>query len=186
MATEKSVFNTVVNVQKLLIRYLTGRTRKPQIKLAEKFGITDYPAPAGGCLLTDKGFSIRLKDLFDHQDGYAENEFHLLKFGRHFRLDSNTKIIVGRTENDNENLTKYHNPDADTVIKVKDYPGPVVLMPHGSSKDMVIMAASVCVAYSKAPGNIKADVKITTPHSREIVSVKAMLHDDFKGFMICA
>ncbi len=173
-------------VNRELLLDITGRTRKPQIKLAKQFGVTDYPAPGGGCLLTDKGFSIRLKDLFDQQDEYAENEFHLLKFGRHFRLDNNTKIIVGRTKDDNENLVKYHNPDADTVIKVKNYPGPVVLIPHGGSKDMVIMAASICVAYSKAPGNIQADVSITTPHSREIASVKAILHDDFKGFMICA
>jgi tRNA U34 2-thiouridine synthase MnmA/TrmU len=32
---------------------LRGRTRKPQMELAEEFGITDYPQPAGGCLLTD-------------------------------------------------------------------------------------------------------------------------------------
>jgi tRNA U34 2-thiouridine synthase MnmA/TrmU len=32
---------------------LSGRGRKPQIALAEAFGITAYPAPAGGCLLTD-------------------------------------------------------------------------------------------------------------------------------------
>ena len=42
-----------------------GRGRKDQIALAQTFGISDYPAPAGGCLLTDKGFSARLKDLFD-------------------------------------------------------------------------------------------------------------------------
>ena len=40
-----------------------GRTRKPQIDLAAKRNITDYPSPAGGCLLTEKVFSRRLKDL---------------------------------------------------------------------------------------------------------------------------
>ncbi len=36
---------------------LQGKSRKPQIALAEKFGVREYPNPAGGCLLTDKSFS---------------------------------------------------------------------------------------------------------------------------------
>ena len=38
---------------------IAGRGRKRQIELAREFGVTEYPAPAGGCLLTDKNFSIR-------------------------------------------------------------------------------------------------------------------------------
>ena len=34
---------------------LNGRTRKPQMELAKKFGLVEYPSPAGGCLLTEKG-----------------------------------------------------------------------------------------------------------------------------------
>jgi tRNA-specific 2-thiouridylase len=77
---------------------LTGRSRKRQLQLAEQFGVTDFPAPAGGCLLTDKLFSRRLKDLFDHQETYPEKDLDLLKFGRHMRLDMQTKIVVGRTQ----------------------------------------------------------------------------------------
>ena len=91
-----------------LLLDISGRSRKPQMKLAEEFGITDYPSPAGGCLLTDKGYASRLKDLFDHQDTYAEREFHLLKHGRHLRLNETIKIVVGRTKKDNENLLKYY------------------------------------------------------------------------------
>ena len=29
---------------------ISGRSRKPQIKLAEEKGLVDYPCPAGGCL----------------------------------------------------------------------------------------------------------------------------------------
>ena len=36
------------------------------MELAKKFNITDFPSPAGGCLLTDPGYCRRLKDLFDH------------------------------------------------------------------------------------------------------------------------
>jgi tRNA U34 2-thiouridine synthase MnmA/TrmU len=40
----------------------SGRSRKPQMELAERLHITEYPSPAGGCLLTDEVFSRRLKD----------------------------------------------------------------------------------------------------------------------------
>jgi len=35
----------------------SGRSRKPQMALAKQFGVVDYPAPAGGCLLTDGGYA---------------------------------------------------------------------------------------------------------------------------------
>jgi tRNA U34 2-thiouridine synthase MnmA/TrmU len=108
-----------------------GRGRKPQIALAKKLNLTDYPAPAGGCLLTDVGYSKRLKDLFAHQDECTEEELHLLKYGRHFRLNPDTKLIVGRTQKDNESILKYHNPQTDTVIDVKDHPSPIALVPRG-------------------------------------------------------
>jgi tRNA U34 2-thiouridine synthase MnmA/TrmU len=46
---------------------IAGRGRKRQMELAKNFGISDYPAPAGGCLLTDKNYSIRLREIFEHQ-----------------------------------------------------------------------------------------------------------------------
>ena len=32
---------------------IEGRSRKPQMELVEKYGIKEFPEPAGGCLLTD-------------------------------------------------------------------------------------------------------------------------------------
>ncbi len=139
---------------------ITGRGRNRQIKLAEKFGITDYPAPAGGCLLTDKNFSNRLRDLFEHQDDCTEEELYLLKHGRHFRLNPDAKLIVGRTEQDNQNILKYHNPAADTVIDLRDYPSPIALVPHGAGKDAIRLAAAICTGYSKAPKLSPVDVLI--------------------------
>ena len=45
----------------------SSRSRKPQMALAREFGLTDYPTPAGGCLLTDPGYAHRLKELFAPQ-----------------------------------------------------------------------------------------------------------------------
>ncbi len=150
---------------------IAGRSRKEQIRLAKEFGITKYPAPAGGCLLTDKGYSNRLRDLFAHQKDYAKNELHMLRYGRHLRINPDAKIIVGRTQNDNENLSKYYRPTQDTLIKVRNYPGPLVLIPNGAAKEAVLLAASVCAGYSKAPADMPCQVRITNPQGRETVTV---------------
>ena len=171
-------------VNRELLLDISGRSRKPQIKLAEKFGITEYPNPAGGCLLTDKGYSARLKDLFEHRSTYTEKELHLLKYGRHLRFDNNTKLIVGRTKQDNEKIIKYHNPSRDTIIKVKDFPGPIVIVPHRASKDIIIKAASICAGYSKAPGDTKADVQVVNSCGNETIKVTAISPEKVKELLI--
>jgi tRNA U34 2-thiouridine synthase MnmA/TrmU len=77
----------------------TGRSRKPQIALASKLGIKDYPCPAGGCLLTDSNFSRRLKDLMEYSEVNID-EVSLLKVGRHFRLSPGYKLVIGRNESE--------------------------------------------------------------------------------------
>ena len=163
---------------------IAGRGRKAQIKLAEKFGLKDYPAPAGGCLLTDVGYTNRLRDLFDHQDNCTEEELHLLKYGRHYRLNPQTKLIVGRTEKDNENILKYHNPQTDSVIDVKDYPSPIGLVSHGAGKESILLAASICTGYSKAPKLAPVEVVVKTPQKKETVKVIALQPDDVRKLLI--
>jgi len=171
-------------VDRELLLDIAGRSRKRQIELAKKFDITDYPAPAGGCLLTDKGFSIRLRDLFQHQETCTEAELHLLKYGRHFRLNPQTKLIVGRTQKDNENIINHHNPMEDTVIKVKKYPGPIALVPHGAKKDAIFLAASICTGYSKAPKLSPVEVLANSHRHQETINVIAVLPEDIRQKMI--
>ena len=172
----------LVDREKLLD--ISGRGRKRQIQLAKAFGITDYPAPAGGCLLTDKGFSNRLKDLFEHQETSTENELRLLRYGRHFRLNDLAKLIVGRTQADNENLLRYHNPETDTVLKVDRFPGPVAILPHGSCKEVLTLAASICAGYSKAPALTAVDVNIESPEGGSSARVLGLLPSDVSKFLI--
>ena len=172
----------LVDREKLLD--ISGRGRKRQIQLAKTFGITDYPAPAGGCLLTDKGFSNRLKDLFEHQETSTENELRLLRYGRHFRLNELAKLIVGRTQADNEYLLRYHNPKTDTVLKVDRYPGPVAILPNCSRKEVLTLAASICAGYSKAPALTAVDVNIESPEGGSSARVLGLLPSDVSKFLI--
>jgi len=131
---------------------LKGRNRTPQIELAKKFGVTEYPTPAGGCLLTDQGYSKRLKDLKDHKM-FALKFIEFLDVGRQFRLDDSTKLIIGRNQNDNEFMEKLigkHIDKGNVILKAKDIPGPIGVL---QSRDEMVpdeieeLAAEILVRY---------------------------------------
>jgi len=171
-------------VKRELLSDMAGRSRKPQMELAREFGVRDYPAPAGGCLLTDKGYSNRLRDLFAHQETYGENEFHLLKYGRHFRLENGTKLIIGRNKKENDHIVSYYRPDRDILVNVKNFPGPVLLIPRGTDRDTLALAASVCTGYSKVPADTSAELMVIGPEGREFVQMKGISPDILRPFLI--
>jgi tRNA-specific 2-thiouridylase len=151
---------------------IQGRGRKEQIKLAADFGISDYAAPAGGCLLTDPIFSRRLRDLFAHHGDNNFRDFELLKFGRHFRVSDESKIIVGRNSADNEALKKLVMPD-DFIFNMAKFPGPLVVVPYGKEADELI-AAALCVRYSDAPDDLEAEVICQYNNSSKTIKAHAV------------
>ncbi|MBW2648345.1 MAG: tRNA 4-thiouridine(8) synthase ThiI, partial [Deltaproteobacteria bacterium] len=140
---------------------IQGRGRKRQMELADKYQLTGYAKPAGGCLLTDPGFAKRLRDLFAHANGLEIRDLELLKVGRHLRLNDKTKIIVGRKKMENVAIRAL-SQDHDTMIEVRDFPGPTVLVPYGCKKVDLQLAAGICVLYSDAPGDVKTAVDCCT------------------------
>jgi tRNA-specific 2-thiouridylase len=114
----------IVDRNKLLD--IQGRRRNQQMALAKEFNINDYPCPAGGCLLTDKGFSARIKDLFKYIPEYDISDLHLLKIGRHFRISDNLKFIVGRDDKENEKLMGL-SKKGDFIFDVLDIPSAIGL-----------------------------------------------------------
>ncbi len=163
---------------------ISGRSRKRQMALAKKWGIKDYPSPAGGCLLTDPGYSARLRDLYKNKALINEAALELLKYGRHLRLNPQVKIIVGRTKDENEQIIRYFDSESDFLLKVKKYPGPTVLMPGGGDEPAVMLAASICAGYSKAPDTLPVAVQVATPDGRKTVNVLAIGPSVAKKFLI--
>ncbi len=114
----------LVNREKLLD--ISGRSRKNQMELAKKFGIKEYPTPAGGCALTQEGFAGRVKELMKNKPDFNADDIDLIKFGRHFFIDG-TQIIIGRNEEENcflESLAK----DKDILLKLNRVVGPTALI----------------------------------------------------------
>jgi tRNA U34 2-thiouridine synthase MnmA/TrmU len=128
---------------------IQGRSRKPQMKLADHYGIRDYPCPAGGCLLTDPGFARRIKDLMNHKSDFSLNDVHLLKIGRHFRLSPHLKLVVGRNEDDNKKIQTFAL-EGDILLKALHHPGPLSLLRGETNGTEIEKAASITVRYSKA------------------------------------
>lgn len=163
---------------------IAGRSRKRQIEMATQYGIKDYPASSGGCLLTDKNYCIRLKDLFDFQEHISERDLELLRFGRHFRTKNNTKLIVGRTQKDNQNILKYYDSRNDTKLKVSSYPSPTLIISDAPKNGDIQLAAAIGAGYSKAPRNGSTEVSVTTPDRREIITVLPIPPSTVKHLLI--
>ncbi len=136
-----------------------GRTRKPQMALAEELGLDDYPSPAGGCLLTDPTYSYRLKDLLTYNPDPDLREIHLLRVGRHFRTSPTCKIIVGRNKADNEQILSFASSD-DVLMKVDGVGSPVTIITGTPTEDDIMVAASMTARYSDAKRQPRVKVTI--------------------------
>jgi tRNA-specific 2-thiouridylase len=144
---------------------ISGRSRTRQMQLAQEFGITDYPSPAGGCLLTEPAFARRLRIHLDRNPDVYIDHLEVLKAGRQFYLNDKHLLVVGRNHADNERLTQLALP-TDYLLKVIDHPGPVgLLRPVAGFKEQEIEEAAAIVArYSDARTKNMARVKIYRSH----------------------
>jgi tRNA U34 2-thiouridine synthase MnmA/TrmU len=170
----------IVDRKKLL--GIKGRSRRPQIQLATELGISDYPCPAGGCLLTDPGFSRRIRDLFRYSQDPTLNDVELLKIGRHFRLSPYEKVVVGRNEDENKRLKGLLRP-TDYCLRVNGYKGPLVLLRTLNEvvvDEAIHLAAKITVRYSDAPPltHIEVSYRKGTADGKEGASVSTMAIDD--------
>ena len=127
---------------------IQGRSRKPQLKLAEEFNINDYPCPAGGCLLTYEEYAKKIQDLFDHKKRVSMADIALLRVGRHFRFGKN-KIIVGRNEEENKLLIA-HKTKNEYYFELPDVVGPVTILQGPKTKKAIETAAKLTASYSDA------------------------------------
>lgn len=134
-------------VKRELLYGFKGRSRKPQMALAEEFGLRDYPTPAGGCLLTDPIYSFRLKELLTHVPDPTIKEINLLRIGRHFRLSPYCKAVIGRDEKENTVIESLAE-EGDYLLKVMDYGSPVTILTGNITERDIEYGASICARYS--------------------------------------
>ncbi|MBI5016244.1 MAG: hypothetical protein HZB55_12260 [Deltaproteobacteria bacterium] len=132
---------------------IEGRSRKEQIRLADELGVTDYPCPAGGCLLTDASFAARLQDLFNHKPGYDLADVRLLRTGRHFRLRPDLKVVVGRDQTENEVLER-RTGDGETIVRPADFQGPTALAREAMAGSDLVIVGGILLRYGGVPEGV--------------------------------
>ncbi len=128
---------------------ITGRSRKPQMELAQKLGIQDYPSPAGGCLLTDPILAERIRKYFERQSEIQGSEVLLFLVGRHFRLEGGAHLVLGRRDAENQRLRDLFAP-GDTLVRLKEIPGPLGLIRGPGGEKSLRLAGAILARYSKA------------------------------------
>ncbi len=175
-----------------------GRGRSRQIALAKELGITDYPAPAGGCTLADPILSRRIKNF------YADNfvvkaadmtvtDILLLLVGRQFLLPHGSWFIVGRDMRDNDKLASLAEP-GDALVKMVQRPGPLGLLRRAGNSCQTEeqrcqdrdLAAQLVVRYGRKVDGSRPATSVTIRLDGKTETISAAPLDDeiFTSWML--
>lgn len=138
-----------VDREKLLA--IQGRGRRPQMDLAQNMGITDYPCPGGGCLLTYAEFAIKVRELLTQNQRLTPWNTSLLRVGRHFRLPEGSKVVVGRNEEENRKIKGLAGQEH-VYLESFSHPGPSALIDGEISTDILQGAAGIIGRYIQTDG----------------------------------
>ncbi len=137
---------------------ISGRSRKKQMELAEKWNVPYYPTPGGGCILTEKVPGTITLDLIKN-DIFNKEQIELIGKGRYFVLNDKCRMIVSRNEEESKNLLKIKR-DEDIFIKCKDISGPYALCRGNCSKEDALIGAKIMTRYGKNCRNKEVVVEI--------------------------
>ncbi|MDJ0806039.1 MAG: tRNA (5-methylaminomethyl-2-thiouridylate)-methyltransferase [Gammaproteobacteria bacterium] len=140
----------------------SGRSRKPQMALAQRYGFEDYAQPAGGCcFLTDAQYSVKLADLWKARGRkqYEMDDIMLLKVGRHLRPTPDFKLIISREEGEGNFLQGYRKqfPSLRTI----SHPGPLALIDGKVDDQDIELAARLIARYSQGREAEQVEVEYT-------------------------
>ena len=140
---------------------VSGRSRRRQMDLAERFGISEYQSPAGGCLLTDPIISRRIEKLLSGGGRVEVGDVLILGVGRHFTTPGGL-LYVGRNKEDNRKLSSLARPD-DYTLKAADRPGPVAVFRGVLAEGDLALSAGIVARYADREGEGDIPVAVTAP-----------------------
>ena len=149
----------------------SGRTRKPQMALAEEYDFKDYATPAGGCcFLTDEVYSRKLVDMWKARSDrdYELDDIMLLKVGRHIRPRPHFKLIIGREEGENKFLEGYRK--VFTHLRSSSHTGPLVLIDGKLEEDDLELAAQITARFGggKTAEHVEIEATFTDGTTKEL------------------
>jgi tRNA-specific 2-thiouridylase len=171
----------IVDREKLFA--ISGRSRKPQIELAARYGIDEVPTPSTGCVLTEDAMANRIKDHLSrggHLDPWIAES---MKFGRHFRITEDAKVILGRNEMENLRLQALYDTacDRDPVpvyLHPHDFLGPDALVIGEATLDVLETVGGMMLRYGKETSGEPRVIEIHRCGGEERLAVSYALEDD--------
>jgi tRNA-specific 2-thiouridylase len=176
----------------------SGRGRSRQIALAKSYGIVDYPAPAGGCILADPILSRRISYIYSgkfvvNQASMNVTDILLLLVGRQFILPGGGWLILGRDEKENLKIDDLRE-DGDIRLDIEERPGPIALLrrakeiyPTNDARDAdVSLAAGLVVRYAKKVNNevCGGTVIVEEDENHHEIAVEPAQDDDFSDWLM--
>lgn len=177
---------------------ISGRGRSRQIALAKDFGITEFPAPAGGCTLADPILSRRIQNFYNdnfvvRSADMTVTDILLLMVGRQFQLPEGGWLMLGRDEKDNDKLETLAE-EGDAIFHMEERPGPIALLRRANSfysSETALLnekhtAAGLVVRYGKKvqDGPTAAEVFCTVGGNRESMVVEPLADELSREWMI--
>lgn len=167
-------------VNRAALKDFSGRSRKPQMQLAQQFHIESYAQPAGGCcFLTDANYAKKLEDLWAARGNknYELDDVVLLKIGRHLRPKPNFKLIIGREEGENNFLSGYRHQFIH--LKTINHTGPLVLVDGKPNAEDLHLAARITARFGGGREAVEVQVEITTVEGiQHVMTVAPLLASD--------
>jgi len=142
----------------------SGRSRKPQIALAQHYGFEDWAQPAGGCcFLTDAKYSSKLADLWRARGErrYELDDIMLLKVGRHLRPSPRFKLIIARDGGETNFLTGYRKQFVN--LTATSHSGPLTLVDGETDEADIELAARLTARFGQGREADSVDVRVEWP-----------------------
>ena len=139
----------LVDREKLLD--LSGRGRTRQLEMAKRYGFSFIPSPGGGCLLTDPGYSNRLRTL-KNVNLFSGDNARMIKFGRMFVLDEAIGLVARSSEENDRMLETSQGIQLD----IQKVPGPLGILLGKKTSENLALLTSIMASYTKAEKMVTA------------------------------
>ncbi len=127
---------------------IQGRSRQRQLVMAKEYGLVGIQSGGPGCVLTDPSYAMRVRDLYERKEHVTRHDFQRLRIGRHFRFDSECKLIAGRDDKENTRLMELAETEH-VLIMPENFNGPVILMEGSDNPRNRRRAKKLLCAYTK-------------------------------------
>jgi tRNA-uridine 2-sulfurtransferase len=146
-----------------------GAGRRELIELANQWGISTIPPRSNGCAAMQGESARRLHDLLLHQPNARREDFELLRVGLYLRLDGRTKIVLGRSEAENERLKqifdRFEVPQI-ALLEPKNFSGPSALVVGENNEAAIDQAGKMMLKKSRLADGETAEIIVRSVKER--------------------